>query len=102
MRVALLAAGVGFLALVPTGTAVLLIFFSDNVALVPVWFWLVWLVISLGVALEAPALADALALPRRGTDGLAFYAKWAAGLGVLNVASALTALFFIVANKPPG
>ena len=62
MRVTLLAAGIGFLVLVPTGTAVLMILFSDEVAFVPVWFWLV---IGLGVALDAPALAVALAPPRQ-------------------------------------
>jgi len=102
MRVALLTIGAGVLILVPLGTAVLLILFPDEVGSVPVWLWLVWLVISLGVAVEAPALADALAPPGRGIYGSISYAKWTAALGALNVASALAALFLLRSTKFAG
>ena len=101
MRMTLLCASIVLLSLIPIGTAVLLRLFTDEVALVPVWFWLVWLVVSLGVTLEAPALAAALALSRHGRDALAV-ARLVAGLGILNVASTLAALFFLVSKKPLG
>ena len=102
MRNALLVAGRGLLILVPTSTAVLLTLLPHQVDLVPVPFWLVWALVSLGVALEAPALWDALAPPARGIHGSMLYAKWAVALGLLNLASALCALFVLGSSSPSG
>jgi hypothetical protein len=100
MRITLVAASMVFLTLIPMGTAILLGWFTDEVALVPVWFWLIWLVLSVGVALESPALVGGLAPPRRGRHSTALYAKLFTGLGVLNAASSLAALFCLVSKKP--
>jgi hypothetical protein len=100
MRITLFASMV-FLTLIPIGTAVLLSLFPDEIPLVPVWFWLIWLVFSVGVTVEGPALVAGLTLlpPRKHA---ASYARLLAGLGVLNVASALAALFCLVSKKSLG
>lgn len=99
MRITLLSASMIFLTLIPMGTAVLLGLFTDEILLVPVWFWLIWLVVSVGVTLEGPAVVVGFALPLRGRHSAASYAKLCAGLGVLNVASALAALLCLASKK---
>lgn len=58
MRRVLLAAIVLILVLVPFSTAFVLAVFPRDMQLIPVWFWVVWFVLTAWAALEARLRVD--------------------------------------------
>jgi len=77
---------------VPMGTVALLAIFPDGFFLIPVAFWVAWLVVSLIVSLDAPRLANELA---PGIDGVIRYARWITALGLINLGCGMEVLLVV-------
>jgi hypothetical protein len=102
MQRVLFSAVVGTLFLVPVATATLLLIFPGYVREIPLWFWVIWLLISVLLTFNAPALADWVTPPQRGIHQAMAYAKWATLLGVINIGAGMAALLFLMSSKPTG
>jgi hypothetical protein len=102
MRRVVLAVAGGALVLVPVGTVTLLAIFPGEFLLIPVAFWVAWLVVSLIVSLEAPTLADELAPPSRGIHGAIRYARWVMALGLVNLGYGMAVLLWLMWRSPAG
>jgi hypothetical protein len=99
LRVVLVVA-VGAMVLVPVGTVTLLAVFPGGIFLIPVAFWVAWLVVSLIVSLEAPRLADELAPPSRGIHGAIRYGRWIIALGLINLGYGTAVLLWLMWRSP--
>lgn len=80
----LLRAAACILILVPGSTAAVLAFFPGEIARIPVGFWLVWFVISVWTALDAP-LRVSWFLPDDALNQNIRYGKTGTVLGLANV-----------------
>ncbi len=100
MRRVLLVVALGSLILVPVGTVTSLAIFPGSIFLIPVAFWVAWLVVSLIVSLEAPTLADELAPPSRGIHGAIRYARWIIALGLINLGYGMAVLLWLTWESP--
>ena len=54
MRKVLLLGAAAIMVLVPLSTATVLALFPHEVTLIPAWFWMVWFLVSVWAALDAP------------------------------------------------
>jgi len=81
--------------LVPVGVGTLLATSPDQIRFIPVAFWLVWLVASLIVSLEAPRLVAWFSRSNHRMHGAIRYARWILVLGLMNLACSAAVLFFL-------
>lgn len=86
MRRAVLLSAAAVLILVPGGTAFWMAFFPHQPAILPIGFWILWLLLSLAATLYAPVLVDRLTPEYGGNRECAIYARWGIALGIINVA----------------
>jgi len=59
---------------------------------VPVAAWVVWLLVSFVVSLEAPAIANYFTSSENGVRGAIRFTRWCIVIGVINAVSALAVL----------
>ena len=85
MRRAVLLSAAVVLILVPGGAAFWMALFPHQPAILPIGFWIPWLLLSLAATLYAPVLVDRLTPEYGGNRECAIYARWGIVLGILNV-----------------
>lgn len=85
MRRTLLLSAAVVLAMVPGVGAVSTAFFPRQGRILPVGFWVLWLLVSLWVTFYAPTTVDRLTPAHRGSHQCAAYARWGIALGMINV-----------------
>lgn len=71
--------------LVPGLAAVSIAFFPRQGRILPVGFWVLWLLISLWATFYAPIAVDWLTPAHRGTHQCATYTRWGIALGMINM-----------------
>jgi len=79
----LLAAAVSVL--VPFGSAAFAAFFPRQGRLFPIWFWVLWLLVSVWVTFYAPVIVDHLTAPNARSYSCTVYARWGIVLGLINL-----------------
>jgi len=94
MRMLLLYVSAGALALLPVGVAVTLAVFPAGFRSVPLLLWVVWLVLSVWCALDAPTRIESLLPPNR-LHRVARYERQAMILAVVNVICSLATLIYV-------
>ncbi len=85
MRRVLLLTAAAVMVLVPGGAAIGTAFFPRQGRILPLGFWVCWLLVSLWAAFYAPAVVDRLTPPHRGSHQYAAYARLGIALGVINM-----------------
>jgi len=85
MRRALLLSAAAVMVVVPGGAGLSTAIFPSHGRMVPVGFWILWLLISLWATFYAPVLVDRLTPSHRGSHQCAGYARWGIALGVINM-----------------
>ena len=83
-RVLLLSAG-AVMILVPAVSGFYAALFPRQSRILPMPFWLLWLVISLCVTLYAPAAIAHLTPSTQPSHRCAAYARWGVALGIINL-----------------
>jgi len=84
-RVLLLSAAV-VLALIPAIAGLYTAFFPRQSRILPVPFWVLWLLVSLSVTFYAPLAVDRLTPQFEPSHRCAAYARWGIALGLINIA----------------
>ena len=95
MRWLLLVSVTVVLALLPGSGAVFAAFFPRHGRILPVWFWVLWLLISLWVTLYAPVMVDRLTAPEAGSHRCVLYARWGTVLGLINLAWSVAEILWL-------
>jgi len=85
MRRALLLSAAAVMVLVPGGAGICTAFFPRQGRILPVGFWVLWLMVSLWATFYAPMAVDRLTPPHRGSHQSAAYARWGIALGIINI-----------------
>jgi len=85
MRRALLLSAAAVMVLVPGVGAVSTALFPRQGRILPVGFWVLWLLVSLWTTFYAPGAVDRLTPDHRGSHQCATYARWGITLGVINM-----------------
>jgi len=86
MRRVLLLSAAAVMALIPAGAGVYAAFFPRESRLLPVGFWVLWLLVSLWATFYAPVVVDRLTPRSLGSHRCAAYARWGIALGIVNIA----------------
>lgn len=86
MRRVLLLSAAAVLVLVPGGAGVFAAFFPNQGRILPVGFWVLWLLLSLWTTFYAPVVVDRLTPRHAGSHQCAAYARWGIALGIINIA----------------
>jgi len=86
MRRVLLLSAAAVMFLVPAGAGVYAAFFPRESRILPVGFWVLWLLVSLWATFYAPVVVDRLTPESLGSHRCAAYARWGIALGIVNVA----------------
>ncbi len=86
MRRVLLLSAAAVLVLVPGGAAVCAAFFPHQRRILPVGFWVLWLLLSLWATFYAPVVVNRLTPRNAGSHQCAVYARWGIALGIINIA----------------
>ena len=95
MRHALLLFVATVMVLVPGGTAICVALFPRREPILPLGFWVLWLLLSLCAIFYAPVIVDRLT-PRTGSNrDCAIYARWGMRLGFINLAWSAAELLFL-------
>ena len=71
--------------LVPAVASAYAAFSLRQTRLLPVTFWVAWLLVSLCVTFYAPAAVDRLTPPTQPSHRCAAYARWGIALGIINL-----------------
>jgi len=90
----LLRAAAGVMMLVPLSTAALLAAFPHEVQLIPVWFWVVWFLLSVWAALDAP-LRVGWFVPEDRQGRTMRYARTGMVLALANVVCSIAAVIYL-------
>lgn len=86
MRCILLPCAAAVMALIPAVSGAYAAFSPRQGRILPVWFWVLWLLISLCVIFYAPAAVDRLTPETHASHRCAAYARWGIALGLINLA----------------
>jgi len=86
MRRVLLLSAATVMALIPAGTGVYAAFFPRQGRILPVEFWVLWLLVSLWATFYAPMVVDRLTPQSLGSHRCAAYARWGIALAIVNIA----------------
>jgi hypothetical protein len=92
MRKTLALAAAALMVLVPVGTGAVLALFPEAAPAIPVWFWVVWFLVSVWAALDAPVRVEWLPAGRFRSTG---YARTALALAVGNVVLSIAAVVYL-------
>jgi hypothetical protein len=95
MRRALLFSAAVTMILVPGGAGLCTAFFPNQGRILPVGFWVLWLMVSLSATFYTPAAVDRLMPPHRGSHQSAAYARWGIMLGVINMLWSVAEIVFL-------
>ncbi|HUP03900.1 MAG TPA: hypothetical protein VMU19_07925 [Bryobacteraceae bacterium] len=95
MRRALLLSVAAVMVLVPGGAGVCTAFFPSQGRILPVGFWVLWLMVSLWATFYAPGAVERLMPPHRGSHQSAAYARWGIALGVINMLWSVAEIVFL-------
>jgi len=85
MRRALLLSAAAVMVLVPGSASVYAAFFPRQGRILPMGFWVLWLMVSLSATFYTPVAVDRLTPSHRGSHQSAAYARWGIVLGVINM-----------------
>lgn len=80
--------------LVPVGTATVLALFPAEVRLIPLWFWVVWFLVSVWAMLDAPVRVESLIPPNRSYQSTR-YGRLGMVLALANVVWSIAALIYL-------
>jgi hypothetical protein len=87
MRRALLLLAAAVLVVVPAGTAFCAAFYPNRCRILPVAFWVIYLLVSLWTIFYSPVMVDRLTSRHAGSNHQgAAYARWGIALGIINLA----------------
>jgi len=86
MRRVLLLSAATLMAVIPAGTGVYAAFFPRQSRILPVGFWVLWLLVSLWSTFYAPVVVDHLTPRSIGNHRCGMYARWGIALGMINIA----------------
>jgi len=95
MRRVLLVSAAAVMVLVPGGGSTFAAFFPREGRILPVGFWVLWLLFSLWITLDAPLVVDWLTPAHRGSHQCAAYARWGIALGAINIAWSLAEILLL-------
>jgi len=95
MRRVLLLSAAAVMLLVPAGGSLYAAFFPRQDRILPVGFWVLWLLISLWATFYAPIVVDRLTPKNFGNHRCAAYARWGIALGILNLAWSVTEILLL-------
>jgi len=95
MRRALLISVVTVLILVPGSTAILAAFSPGPRRVLPVWFWVLWLLVSLWVMFYSPVVVDRLTPRNAGNYRCASYARSGIALAFINIVWSLAEIVWL-------
>jgi len=71
--------------LVPGSAGVFTAFFPRHDRVLPVGFWVLWLLLSLGATFYAPVVVDRLTPQHGSSHQCAAYVRWGIALGIINI-----------------
>jgi hypothetical protein len=86
MRRVLLLSAAAVMVLIPAGAGLYTALFPRQDRILPVWFWVLWLLLSLWATFYAPMVVDRLTPRTLGSHRCAAYARWGIALGMINLA----------------
>jgi len=86
MRRVLLLSAAAVMALIPAIAAAYAAFFPRQTRILPVGFWVLWLLVSLCVTFYSPLAVDRLTPETQASHRCAAYARWGIALGLINIA----------------
>jgi hypothetical protein len=89
MRRVLLLSTAAVMAMIPGGAGIYAAFFPRQGRILPVGFWVLWLLVSLWATFYAPVVVDRLTPQSLGSHRCAAYARWGIALGIVNIACSL-------------
>lgn len=95
MRRVLLVSAAVVLILVPAGAGVFAALSPRPRRLLPVGFWVPWLMLSLWAMFYAPVVVDRLTPRNAGNHRCATYARWGIVLGIINLAWSLAEIVWL-------
>jgi hypothetical protein len=81
--------------LVPGCAAVCVALFPRQEPILPLGFWILWLLLSLGIIFYAPVIVDRLTPETGRNRECAIYARWGMRLGFINLAWSAVELLFL-------
>jgi hypothetical protein len=95
MQRVLLLSAAAVMVLVPGVAGVHAALFPRQGRILPLGFWVLWLLLSLWATFYAPVLVVRLAPPNLGSHRCAAYARWGIALGVINIAWSMTEIVLL-------
>ena len=85
MRRALLLSAAAMMVVVPAGAGLTTAIYPRQARILPLGFWVLWLLVSLWATFYAPNAVDRLTPSHQGSHQCAAYARWGIALGVINM-----------------
>ena len=95
MRRMLLLSATAVMVLVPAAGGVYAAFFPRQSRILPVTFWVLWLLASLCATFYAPVAVDRLTPEMHASHRCAAYARWGIALGLINIAWSLAEIVLL-------
>jgi hypothetical protein len=95
MRRMVLFSAAAAMVLVPGCAGVFTAFFPRYGRILPVGFWVLWLLLSLWATFYAPVVVDRLTPQDRGSHQCAAYVRWGIGLGIINIVWSLAEIVLL-------
>jgi hypothetical protein len=91
----LLVSAAAVLVLVPGGTGLYAAYFPRHKSILPVGFWVFWLLSSLCTMFYAPVAVNRLTAQNTASHRCAAYARWGIALGILNIAWSMVEILWL-------
>jgi hypothetical protein len=95
MRCLLLVSAAVLLVLVPAGAGAFAAFSPHPRRILPVGFWILWLLLSLWAMFYAPVVVGRLTPRNAGNHRCASYARWGIALALINLAWSLAEIVWL-------
>jgi hypothetical protein len=91
----LLVCAAAVLVLVPGGASFYAAFFPRHGRILPVGFWVLWLLLSLWTMFYAPVVVNRLTSHNTASHRRAAYARWGIALGIINIAWGMAEILWL-------